>query len=91
MKEEERIIRLQMEAENPDEEVDKLLETFEMSGIMKNNQVFNHGEFIENDIRINEVIRDLIDEIKSYQRPATNKNQELERRTFLQRYMEFAE
>lgn len=51
-----------MSSEYADAEIDKLLETFSMSGQFKNNLV--NGEYIENDIRLSEAIRDAIDEIK---------------------------
>lgn len=80
-----------MTIEDVDEEVDKLLETFTLSGLMKNNHLVSQGDFIDNDIRLNDQIRDLIDEVKSLQKPANNKNQEMERRKFLQRYIEVSE
>jgi hypothetical protein len=48
--------------EYPDAEIDKLLETFKMSGNFKNDIL--NGEFIENDIRLSEAIREAIEEIK---------------------------
>lgn len=45
-----------------DAEIDKLLETF--SATMKMNGNNHNGEYIENDIRLSESIRDTIDEIK---------------------------
>ena len=56
-----------------------------------NNGNFLNGEFIENDIRLSESIRDAIDDIKHMQRPASNKSGIIEKRRFLQRYMETAE
>lgn len=52
--------------EYPDAEIDKLLETFNMSGQLFSNKnpLILNGEFIENDIRLNENIRDAIEEIK---------------------------
>ena len=50
--------------EYPDAEIDKLLETFSMSGQLFQNKNILNGEFIENDIRLNENIRDAIEEIK---------------------------
>ena len=78
------------EEEDPDAEIDKLLETFSMSGLSMKNTITN-GEFIENDIRLNENIREAIDEIKTVQRPANNKILENEKKRFIQRYMDIAE
>lgn len=74
---------------NADAEIDKLLETFSMNGQLFNNK--NIGEFIENDIRLNESIREAIDEIKQILRPSTTRTSEVERRKFLNRYMDVAE
>ena len=49
--------------QDTDAEIDKLLETFSMSGLIKGIQN-GGGDYIENDIRINENIRDAIDEVK---------------------------
>lgn len=51
-----------MEDSYPDAEIDKLLETF--SGQIKMNANNLQGDFIENDIRLSENIREAIDEIK---------------------------
>jgi hypothetical protein len=56
------LLHAMMSSEYADAEIDKLLETFSMSGQFKNNLV--NGEYIENDIRLSEAIRDAIDEIK---------------------------
>ena len=55
-----------MTSEYADAEIDKLLETFSMSGQFKNTIV--NGEYIENDIRLSESIREAIEEIKQVQR-----------------------
>lgn len=70
-----------MKNEYPDAEVDKLLETFKMSGNFKNDIL--NGEFIENDIRLSEAIREAIEEIKSVQKAPQNKSGDLEKRKFL--------
>jgi len=49
-----------MENSYPDAEIDNILETFE--GQINGNQM--NGEYIENDIRLSENIREAIDEIK---------------------------
>jgi len=59
---EDYILKLMMQNEYPDAEIDKLLETFKMSGNFKNDIL--NGEFIENDIRLSEAIREAIEEIK---------------------------
>ena len=59
---EESILKLMKQNEYPDAEIDKLLETFKMSGNFKNDIL--NGEFIENDIRLSEAIRETIEEIK---------------------------
>lgn len=57
-----------MDGAYADQEIDKLLETFEAtiklngSSSAANNLI--NGEYIENDIRLSESIRDTIDEIK---------------------------
>lgn len=50
-----------MDNSYPDAEIDNILETF--SGSLKNLNNLN-GEFIENDIRFSEAIREAIDDIK---------------------------
>ena len=60
-----------------------------MTNSFKNTIV--NGEFIDNDIRLSEAIRETIDEIKQMQRPAQNKTAENEKRKFLLRTMEIAE
>jgi hypothetical protein len=52
-----------------------------MTGTFKNDIL--NGEFIENDIRLSEAIREAIEEIKFVQRPNTSKSAELEKRKFL--------
>jgi hypothetical protein len=51
-----------MSFDDTDAEIDKLLETFSMSGV--NIMKMAAGDFIENDIRLTEQIRDAIDELK---------------------------
>lgn len=63
---EDKIMRAMEEYEYPDAEVDKLLETFKMSGSFKNDIL--NGEFIENDIRLSEAIREAIEDIKEVQK-----------------------
>jgi hypothetical protein len=52
MHEENSILKMMMSGEYVDAEIDKLLETFSMSGQFKNTIV--NGEYIENDIRLSE-------------------------------------
>lgn len=89
MERESNILKLMMANEYPDAEIDKLLETFKMSGNFKNDIL--NGEFIENDIRLSEAIREAIEEVKLVQRAPNNKSGDLEKRKFLQRYMEVAD
>lgn len=60
----QRLKQLMAKGENPDAEIDKLLETFSMSGQLFSNKNILNGEFIENDIRLNENIRETIEEVK---------------------------
>ncbi len=60
-----------------------------MTGTFKNDIL--NGEFIENDIRLSEAIREAIEEIKFVQRPNTSKSAELEKRKFLDKYFTVAE
>jgi len=60
-----------------------------MTGTFKNDIL--NGEFIENDIRLSEAIREGIEEIKFVQRPNTSKSAELEKRKFLDKYFTVAE
>ena len=53
-----------MSGDYPDEEIDKLIETFKMSGSKEKQKIFN-GELIDNDIRLSENIREAIEEIRS--------------------------
>lgn len=80
---------MMMSNQYPDAEIDKLLETFKMTGTFKNDIL--NGEFIENDIRLSEAIREAIEEIKFVQRPNTSKSAELEKRKFLDKYFTVAE
>jgi hypothetical protein len=66
-----------------------LLETFKLTGTFKNDIL--NGEFIENDIRLSESIREAIEEIKFVQRPNTSKSAELEKKKFLEKYFKTAE
>jgi hypothetical protein len=66
-----------------------LLETFKLTGSFKNDIL--NGEFIENDIRLSEAIREAIEEIKFVQRPNTSKSAELEKKKFLEKYFTTAE
>mmetsp|Transcript_304 Transcript_304/g.335 ORF Transcript_304/g.335 Transcript_304/m.335 type:complete len:120 (+) Transcript_304:517-876(+) len=77
--------------EHPDAEIDKLLETFSMSGSLFSNKNILNGEFIENDIRLSESIKEAIEEVKQIQKQGTTRTSEMEKRKFLQRYMEVAE
>ncbi len=71
-----------MRSEYPDAEIDKLLETFSMSGNFKNTIV--NGELIDNDIRLSESIRETIDEIKQLLKtPQGNKLADVDKRKFL--------
>ena len=79
---EERVMKMMIANQYPDAEIDKLLETFKMSGKFKNEIL--SGEFIENDIRLSEQIREAIDEIKIAQRTQSNKTTDImEKRKFL--------
>ena len=60
-----------------------------MTGSFKNDIL--NGEFIENDIRLSEAIREAIEEIKFVQRPNTSKSAELEKKKFLEKYFTTAE
>jgi hypothetical protein len=64
-----------------------LLGQFKQSG---SNDILN-GDFIENDIRLSEQIRESIEEIKIIQRTAHTKSGDLEKRKFLQKYADVAE
>ena len=83
------ILKMIMNNEYPDAEIDKLLETFNVTGNF-NNDILN-GDFIENDIRLSEAIREAIEEIKFIQRPNTSKSAELEKKKFLDKYYTVAE
>lgn len=69
------VLKLMMSNEYPDLEIDKLLEAFKLTGGSFNNDILN-GEFIENDIRLSEAIRDAIEEIKIVQKPNSSKSAE---------------
>lgn len=66
-----------------------MLETFKLTCSFKNDIL--NGEFIENDIRLSEAIREAIEEIKFVQRPNTSKSAELEKKKFLEKYFTTAE
>ena len=85
----EKVIKLMRANQYPDAEIDKLLETFKLTGSFKNDIL--NGEFIENDIRLSEAIREAIEEIKFVQRPNTSKSAELEKKKFLEKYFTTAE
>jgi hypothetical protein len=70
-----------MANEYPDIEIDKLIESFKLSGTFKNDIL--NGDFIENDIRLSEQIREAIEEIKIIQRTSHTKSGDLEKRKFL--------
>lgn len=57
---EEKIMKMMMDNNYPDSEIDKLLESLKKSG---SNDILS-GEFIENDIRLSEAIREAIEDIK---------------------------
>jgi len=57
-----------MSSDYPDAEIDKVLETFSMSGQLAGTNKILNGEYIDNDIRLSENIREAIDEIKSIQK-----------------------
>lgn len=50
-----------LSGEDPDEEIDKLLETFDVQGNFSSKQLFK-GEFLANDIRLGAELRTLIGE-----------------------------
>jgi hypothetical protein len=89
LEKEENILKLMRQNEYPDAEIDKLLETFKMSGNFKNDIL--NGEFIENDIRLSEAIREAIEEIKIVQKISMSRGGDLEKRKFLQRIGEISE
>ena len=78
-----------MGSEYADAEIDKLLETFSMSGQFKNTIV--NGELIENDIRLSEAIREAIEEIKQLQKLGTSKVGDMDKRKYLAKYTDVAE
>ena len=78
-----------MKGEYPDAEIDKLLETFDMNGMLSKNML--NGEFIDNDIRLSDAIRDTIDEIKLMERSDLTKTGCPTKKAFLMRYIEVAE
>ena len=47
----------------PDAEIDKILQGFKDKGVVFNNDILN-VEYIENDIRLSEAIREAIEDIK---------------------------
>lgn len=76
-----------MSGEYPDAEIDKLLETFSMSGQFKNTIV--NGEYIENDIRLSEEIRETIEELRLMARPGATRD--FEKKKLLNRTIEIVE
>lgn len=58
---------------------------------MTGKNVILNGEFIENDIRLSESIRETIEEIKLIHKSPSNKSGDLEKRKFLERYCQIAE
>jgi hypothetical protein len=83
------ILKMMMNNEYPDAEIDKLLETIKMTGNFKNDIL--NGDYIENDIRLSEAIREAIEEIKIVQRPNTSKSAELDKKKFIDKYYAVAE
>ena len=57
------IMKMMRDNVYPDSEIDKLLESFKVSAGNFKNDILN-GDFIENDIRLSESIREAIEEIK---------------------------
>lgn len=74
----------------PDQEIDKLIETFTMSGFQGKQTILN-GELIDNDIRLSEQIRETVDEVRQMQKLGNTRANQVEKRKFLVRYMEIAE
>ncbi len=74
----------------PDEEIDKILQSFKDKGVVFKNDILN-GEYIENDIRLSEAIREAIEEIKLTQRINNSKSAEIEKKKFLEKYYQTAE
>ena len=66
MEREERIIKMMMKNEYPDAEIDKKLEQFRGSGAFKNDIL--NGDYIDNDIRLSEAIREALESIKFAQK-----------------------
>lgn len=85
-----KFMRWMLDGADADAEIDKLLETFQQTGLLGTSLSLNGG-FLENDIRLSESVRETIDEIKIVQRANSNKLAILEKKRFLQRYMEKAE
>lgn len=79
-----------MDSSYADEEIDNILETLG-SKLSTLGSVGSAGEFLDNDIRLSDAIREAIEEIKKVQRPQNNKSGEMERRHFLSTYMDTAE
>ena len=74
----------------PDEEIDKILQSFKDKGVVFKNDILN-GEYIENDIRLSDAIREAIEEIKLTQRINNSKSAEIEKKKFLEKYYQTAE
>ena len=79
-----------MSGEYPDAEIDKLIETFTMSGFQGKQTILN-GELIDNDIRLSEQIRETVDEVRHIAKQGNTRSMEIEKRKFLAKYMEVAE
>lgn len=90
MEEEQRILKLMMQNSYADDEIDKLIETFNMMGY-KGIQKIHSGELIDNDIRLSENIRNALDDIREIQRMPFNRQGDIERRRFLSKYPSIAE
>ena len=90
MLEDQRILQMMMHHSYADEEIDKLIETFSMLRTTQTQKIYN-GEIIDNDIRLSENIRNALDDIKEIRRLPQNRQGDIERRRFLQRYPDIAE
>lgn len=85
--ENEMMIKLMQSGEYPDADIDKLLETLNVSGNFNSNIL--NGDFVENDIRLSENIREAISEIKQIQARSGNKVADrVEKKRFLFKYVE---
>jgi hypothetical protein len=57
------ILKMIKSHDYPDAEIDKVLQSLKDKGVVFSNDILN-GEYIENDIRLSEAIREAIEEIK---------------------------